>query len=110
MVFVFRTVLLSLLIFAVLVVFTPMVSIGEGFCDAGPFGNCAPTTRVSPIFPGPVVRTAVCEAWHQPGCAPDTFLPGWFDGLLNIYNLMIILALGALSSFVGLTLARRNRR
>ncbi len=107
-------ILSSLIILTVLTCISPAVSSyeGTGGCrDTGPFGaeagNCAPRTQYSMVFP--VIRTVTCSMWHNPGCAVDTFLPGWSDGLMNGWNVFILIVLALLSVFAGYSIGHRQR-
>ncbi|QQS19750.1 hypothetical protein IPL85_05805 [Candidatus Saccharibacteria bacterium] len=71
-------------------------------------GNCARQTRSIAVFP--VYRTVVCEIWHQPGCAPNTLSPGWYDNLINPVNAIIILLLATVSYRLTSDIEKRPRR
>ena len=81
-----------LLTFLVLFSLSPMISKYSGCGDEVlPYMGCAFEVKRKIVFP--VYRTAVCQIWSHPGCAPDTLLPGWYESLMNYENAIIIILL-----------------
>lgn len=72
-----------------------MVSVYSGCVGEGPDYGCKGGSTMRIVFP--VFRTVTCKLWHKAGCAPDTLLPGWYDGLLNVINVPIIAGLAYIS-------------
>jgi hypothetical protein len=100
-----KVILTTLWIFLILFSLTPMVSKYSGCIGGGPEFGCVGGTTRSIEFP--VYRTAVCLMWHNPGCAPNTLLPGWYDQLLNYENLLIIILLILISKSIALKITSR---
>lgn len=94
----------TLAILIVVFPFTPLVSKYSGCMGGGPEFGCALGVAYRIVFP--VFRTAACLMWHEAGCAPDTFLPGWYSNLLNLENLIILTLLILLSRFISSKLTK----
>lgn len=80
-----------LVTFLVLFSVSPMISKYSECGESLPYMGCALEVKRKIVFP--VYRTVVCEVWSRPGCAPDTLLPGWYEGLMNYENAIIIILL-----------------
>jgi hypothetical protein len=93
----------TVVIFLILFSISPMISKYSGCGGTGsPNMGCAFVTSRKIVFP--VYRTIACKAFSQPGCAPDTLLPGWYDQLLNYENLIIVSLLGFVAYKIKLKL------
>jgi hypothetical protein len=108
---IWKRALIFLLVLAALVTVSPMVSMTEGgggcpdeVLDINQ-GACAPVVYPAVVF-SPVIRTVACEMWHQPSCAVDTLLPTWYDGLLNLCNVVILLGLATVAGLLTRRFAR----
>jgi hypothetical protein len=94
-----KNILFTVLLFLLLLFFTPMVSKYSGCIGGGPQFGCVLGTSRRIVFP--VYRTIVCLKWHKPSCAPDTFLPGWYNQLLNIENVFVVGLLIFISKYLS---------
>lgn len=87
--------LLFLIIFIILLAVTPMFVWQTGCGGGGLNFGCNLKTSIFMYFP--MYRSIVCVVWNKPGCAYGTFLPGWYDILINPVNIMIVILLGFIS-------------
>ncbi len=62
-------------------------------------GACLSQTKRVIVFP--MYRTVICVLWHEANCAPDTFLPEWYDSLIILENGLIVIFLGIVSVFLA---------
>ena len=101
-----KVVLLSIVIFTFLLSITPMIILGTFCGGSGAEFGCTLKTSVQFYFP--VYRTVVCKIWNEPGCAPGTFLYGWYQDLINPINILIVGIVLIISIIVSKRVMSRN--
>lgn len=83
-----------------------MVAIERG-CTGGGMPNMGCSLGITTEVAWPVFRTIACAVWGTEGCAVHTLHYGWYDDLLNVINLCILIALAVISFLLSRKITAR---